>query len=598
MAAESPPATPAWLEILKGGAPLLLIAPHGGRAGAAARATLHPKVNDLETAAITRELAARLDATALVNSGMDRNELDCNRLAQVVGREPWLLETIADEVARITARHGRVTVLLIHGWNIIEPRVDLGLGLKERDGRLHPTRGAHIAADDEFIQRTAHALATRLRQAGIMPTFGLRYPGGDAQNLLQAFTPRHAASDHPAVRRLASLAATGVINALQLELSVAVRLAGTVRGKMIDAVVDTFGRTREDPVTRSVIAVVRNAPPKPAPKAVAVAPNQPPLRIGVEFYDPAIGLGGMASFDFGPNAAGGRIMMLFERRRVALFTGEGGAVRVGDSVALGPLTLDGSAGSSGLRFRGPAVVVDDGTAYLSVEGALAGGRLDPAMEVDTTLEFAAGAPRFGDVLSRLEAILAELAQPRAGAGAIAPIVVPRSSFGRLRGVVSFDGARYRLDAIARVGVSFTGLGIRKFAARRMVWACVEGLPPGEALELSALDFDDSSSLRSAELLAGGVWRQAELGGLELVAASPHVPPDRIAASIVHPPRVITLAGVPDTFMTLSRPGPDGTRIHTSLGFARYRIDGRAGAGMYEYSRRAGAATPDDTAGED
>ena len=100
-----------------------------------------------------------------------------------------------DEVARITARHGRVTVLLIHGWNIIEPRVDLGLGLKERNGRLHPTRGAHIAADDEFIQDTAHALATRLRQAGIVPTFGLRYPGGAAQNLLQAFTPRHAASD-------------------------------------------------------------------------------------------------------------------------------------------------------------------------------------------------------------------------------------------------------------------------------------------------------------------------------------------------------------------------------------------------------------------
>ena len=59
-----------------------------------------------------------------------------------------------------------------------------------------------------------------------------------------------------------------------------------------------------------------------------------------------------------------------------------------------------------------------------------------------------------------------------------------------------------------------------------------------------------------------------------------------------------LEGVPDTFMTLSRPGPDGSRIHTSLGFARYRIDGREGAGMYEYSRRAGTATPDDTDGSE
>ncbi len=592
MATEAIPATPAWLEIVRGNAPLLLIAPHGGRAGAAARATLHPKVNDLETAAITRELAERLDATALVNSGMDRNDLDCNRLSQVMEREPWLLETIADEVARITARHGRVTVLLIHGWNIIEPRVDLGLGLKERNGRLHPTRGAHIAADDEFIQDTAHALATRLRQAGIVTTFGLRYPGGAAQNLLQAFTPRHAASDHPAVRRLANLAATGVINALQLELSVAVRLAGDVRRNMIDAVVATFGPPRGDGASRSAIAVVRDAPPKPARKSVASSANLPPFRIGVEFYDPAIGLGGMASFDFGPNAAGGRIMMLFERRRVALFTGEGGAVRIGDSVALGPLTLDGGAGSSGLRFHGPAVVVDDGTAYLSVEGALAGGRLDPAMEVDTTLEFADGAPRFGDVLGRLEAIIAQLAQARAGADEVAPIIVPRSSFGRLRGAVSFDGARHRLDAIARVGVSFTGLGTRNFAQRRMVWACLNGVQPHEALELSALEFDDSPTHRSAALLACGAWQQAELCGLELEAASPYVPPDRIAASIIDAPRVIALEGVPDTFMTLSRPGPDGSRIHTSLGFARYRIDGRESAGMYEYSRRAGTATLD------
>lgn len=596
--------TPRWLERLAGAAPLLLIAPHGGRAGAAARATLHPKVNDLETAAITRELARRLDATALVNSGMDRNQLDCNRLAQLVGREPWLLDLIADELERLTERHGRATVLLIHGWNIIEPRVDLGLGLKERNGRLQPPRGAHVSADNDFIRQTATALAERLHQAGIAPTFGLRYPGGDAQNLLQAFTARHAASEHPGLRRLAALAATGAVNALQLELSVALRLAGALRGKLIEAVVDTFtpiGATFSAPSAgqipaRSTIEILRDAPPKPVSKSVTRPANLPPFRIGVEFYDPALGLGGMASFDFGPNAAGGRIMMLFERRRVALFTGEGGAVRHRDRVALGPLTLDGGAASSGLRFRGPAVVVDDGTAYLSVEGALAGGRLDPAMEVDTALEFAAGTPRFGDVLGRLESLIARLARNHAGPEELAPQAAPRPSFGRLHGNVRFDGNRYRLDAIARVGVSFTGLGARKFAQRRMLWACVRDPRPHEALELSRLDFDNSSMQHHAMLLAGGAWRPAELAELALEAASPHTPPERIAASILHPPHTIALEGTPDTFMTLSRPGPDGTRIHTSLGFARYRIDGHEGAGMYEYSRRAGAAetnNPDD-----
>jgi hypothetical protein len=57
----------SWLEVIEGPAPILLIAPHGGCAGAASRSTLHPKVNDLETAAITRDLAQRLGAAALIN---------------------------------------------------------------------------------------------------------------------------------------------------------------------------------------------------------------------------------------------------------------------------------------------------------------------------------------------------------------------------------------------------------------------------------------------------------------------------------------------------------------------------------------------------
>ena len=133
----SPPETnhaalPRWLEVVDGDAPLLLIAPHGGRAGVTASGTLHPKVNDLETAAITRDLTRRLGATALINAGMDRNEIDCNRLSQIVARAPWMLDQIADGVHRIIEHHGRATVLLIHGWNVIEPRIDFGLGLRTR----------------------------------------------------------------------------------------------------------------------------------------------------------------------------------------------------------------------------------------------------------------------------------------------------------------------------------------------------------------------------------------------------------------------------------------------------------------------------------
>src|SRR5882672_1937533 len=91
----------SWLEVIDSDSPLLLIAPHGGRAEARTRAMLNPKVNDLHTADITRDLAFRLGASALINHAMDRNRIDCNRIAQIVDRAPWLLDLIAERIGAI-----------------------------------------------------------------------------------------------------------------------------------------------------------------------------------------------------------------------------------------------------------------------------------------------------------------------------------------------------------------------------------------------------------------------------------------------------------------------------------------------------------------
>src|SRR6202161_2934972 len=143
-------ASESWLEVIDCDSPLLLIAPHGGRAEPRTRSLLNPKVNDLHTADITRGLAARLGASALINVAMDRNRIDCNPLSQIIERGPWLLEMIADRVGAIVARHGRVTVLLIHGWNIIEPHLDFGLGLRTVGGELCPPGSACVSACDDF----------------------------------------------------------------------------------------------------------------------------------------------------------------------------------------------------------------------------------------------------------------------------------------------------------------------------------------------------------------------------------------------------------------------------------------------------------------
>src|ERR1700719_2753158 len=117
--AQSFAAGAGWLQVVEGRTPILLIAPHGGRAGQAARARLHPRINDLHTAEITRELARRLDAHALINIAMDRNLLDCTRVEDIARKAPWVLARLAERVAQIAGRHGRVLILVIHGWNVV-----------------------------------------------------------------------------------------------------------------------------------------------------------------------------------------------------------------------------------------------------------------------------------------------------------------------------------------------------------------------------------------------------------------------------------------------------------------------------------------------
>jgi len=580
-----------WLEIIDGGAPLLLIAPHGGRAGAAARATLHPKVNDLETAEITREIAARLHAPALINTAMDRNELDCNRLSQITQQAPWLLELIVKQLAGIIRRTGHATVLLIHGWNIIEPRIDLGLGLRDVGGTLRPPPGAHVSADDTFIRGPVSSLAARLRDAKIHPTFGLRYPGGAAQNLLQGFTARHAGSEAAPLRRLANMAAEGMLNALQLEMSVALRLPGELRERAIAAISDTFvskDAVRGPKVPAGAyppVRIIRQTPPSSTRKRPVS--SAPPSRVGVEFYDPAIRLGGMVSFDFGPGAAGARIMILFDRCRVALFTAEGKVERDGDQLRIGPLSLNAAPGGS-LRFRGPAVIVDDGTAYLSVERALAAGRLDPVTEVEATLEFDRATGSFSDLLVELDDLFAEAGSSPLPQRALSLMTPPHAAFGRLRGAIRLNNSRRTFDANFRLGASFTGLGQQKFITRRMVWSNFSRPAGHEAFEARRLELDGHVHHQIARVLCKGQWTSCRLHEIQIKLASSSNVPERIAAAATDSYGAqLLMEGEPGTFVMLSRPGPEGTRLHTLLGFAEFKLDDFKGAGMYEFSRRVG-----------
>jgi hypothetical protein len=283
----------------------------------------------------------------------------------------------------------------------------------------------------------------------------------------------------------------------------------------------------------------------------------------------------MASFDFGANPAGARIMVLFDQHRAALFTGEGKAIREGRILRLGPLELNADPAHGTLNFHGTAVVVNDGAAYLSVEKALAEGRLDQSMELAAALDF----PDAGE-----DGLLGEhFTRVLAGEAIEDHQAVPAAIFGHLRGSIMIEGKRRAIDAVARIGFSFTGLSPSRFATRRMLWASFPGGPTAAA-EARLLTFDDAPDYRSLNLLDEGGWREDRLESFALETPTTGACPNQLTAVFSHPgdDSRQRLEGQARNYMTLSRPGFDNARIHTTLGFATFQLAGRAGAGMFEY----------------
>ncbi len=549
--------SPDWLEVLEGSAPILLIAPHGGRAGPHADAILAPRVNDLHTAEMTRELAGRLGAAALLNTGMDRNRVDCNRVGDVVAHAPWLLAMIAERLERMVSAEGRALVLAIHGWNLVEARVDIGVGLTERTGRLAPSRGAQVSVSDRFLSGTLAALVDRLGRAGIVSTFGLRYPAGGAQNLLQAFTRRHLESEIDALHRIAALGARGVIEAVQLELSIALRFPGMLRDRAIEGLTEVLSGGGNG-------AMHNGKHPRLAHQASGAPPAHRPrpavhksARLGFEFYDPASRIGAMASFDLGAGGGGGgRVMILTPEGAVVLFTGERGSHRESAALSVGPLRLRADGARLGLEFAGPMLLTPEADAYVNIERALSLSSLET--ETTFAVEFALDAP------FDLEAV-------RAGAEADGAhgIAVHFGSFsGRLR-----IGTRdYSMSGVARIGPAFTALDDGGFEARRMLWV------------MSARG-DDSCAIQAAEWSVDGAWRPAAAGSeCRIIALDP---PHGIRAALATPRgRELPIAGHVVSRVPLMRSDSRGQRFHTSIGFAEFTVGRRRGFGMFETSRRA------------
>ena len=339
---------------ITGAAPLVLVAPHGGRRDAARRpwGSAPLKVNDLHTAALTAELAAATDASALINTAADRNDVDLNRVSAAHDRAPWFLERLADVLAATLARHGRATLLTVHGWNVVQPAVDLGLGCTP--GADPFSVGPDAAVSPAFAAAAVRTLVRACTERGIAATVGARYPARARENLLQLFTRRYAGDGRALVAALASMAPA--VDAVQLELGIPLRWPGPWRTGFVETCRQVLPSlsTRESDVPREESAAEETAR-APCRLQFAGAPFSGLAAVGTD--------------------GGARLLLFPSDGGLFLFTGErAGGLTV---AAAGP-------GAVTLCYAGPLLRFPDTVPFLDLERGLARARI---VDADVRLTF-------------------------------------------------------------------------------------------------------------------------------------------------------------------------------------------------------------------
>lgn len=348
---------PHWIEYRRGGAPLLLIAPHGGRRPRLDVASLKPnlKSNDVHTGELTAILAQRLDATAIINHGMDRNSLDLNRVSQVRRDAPWFIELLAQELARLLESHSLVTVVFVHGWNTGRAKCDVGVGARGVPYAPVVEPGARLTMDRSRLAAFVESLA--LGQTAEV-TVGERYPASHPNNLVQLFRARDDSS-LDAEAQISAYAETGQAHAMQLELGVPLRWPGPWRDAFLDRLTGSL---------RELVDRQAGENPAPVPQLERSQANVVPL--GLQGYDPARGLGLSAHVGAMGEVSMARLLLFLGGQRVALFTGE-----APHRSEVTPLHVTRDADRIEVRFHGPMLLLEDAALYVDLENAMASSRL-------------------------------------------------------------------------------------------------------------------------------------------------------------------------------------------------------------------------------
>lgn len=457
---------PDYLALREGHRPLVFFAPHGGLRRRPIRRG--DSVNDLHTADIAWELAERLDAHAIVNHGLDRNDIDLNRISQLALRAPVVLGLLAGSIeaasrqgqggharqggqAEDVGQGGQVPlVLFVHGWNMVVPCCDIGIGLRRRGGRL---TGRFPVLSRERYDTTIAAIERELAARGVSAAIGRRYTASGRDNAAQLFSGRHAAHEHEEVAALARLSAAGRVDAAQLELGIPLRWPGAPRDALVEGLVAALA-TSEPGATRSTVAGGFAAPTEDAvafvekdaaaelaeeEAAVALAGTEeeeaaslddeadimpvpraecgwrlaPAAGAGAAQMEPGFALQALLDADgnvamfcgveaTGPHSMAARFSLVSTDGSMMLLVGEGEWKGEGGRYGLEGFTWQADEGGKaiGIELRAPMIRYPTHEAYLDLESGLASSRL---VDAEVTLRLEATSATHGRLRGKVRA---------------------------------------------------------------------------------------------------------------------------------------------------------------------------------------------------
>ena len=352
--------------------PIVVVAPHGGHRRRALRRG--DGINDIYTAEIAAELAERLDAFAIINHGLDRNDVDLNRISELVERAPSVLALLRETLAEAEGGAVAPLVLLVHGWNVSSLHCDIGIGLREIGDEIV---GAHPTISRATLETFVAPLRSELERRGLGALIGHRYAASGADNATQLFSGRHLAHADGVVAGLSRLATEGRVDAVQLELSIALRWPGVYRERLLDALVAAVDGHIQRTVTlsrESDTSAIRNWAPRKAcdpTKDTALVDTAEEVSFTGESLQAVLADGSglfMAVEPVDRRSIAARVCVARPDGRLALFVCE--APR-GDA-SCDRLEAGGLSWQLGgrVRFAGPVVLYPTNEAFLDLEQGL------------------------------------------------------------------------------------------------------------------------------------------------------------------------------------------------------------------------------------